>query len=339
MSRISNTRQRTREAAARLVAVGHQPYKLTVDQIYAEIKQGSRTTINDELKLWKDDQAKTNALNAALPPEVANAMTSIWASAVEYGEKAFEQRREEVEGDLLEAQQRIQALEDSLDKAHSELSAQLSQLSDQQAEIEALRAELGSTRAAAEAIQARADMLSQQLETCQIDAEQRSNDAKAEYQQQLAELQKTMTEREQVFRTEIDKTTERLEGVQKHVMLQVTEAREITKRTETALSRATRQNEELSGEVRQLKGDLVTQHQHNEKYQADLTRSGREIDRLRLERESLLQQLATLNGKLEVRTEQIESLEQRAVSAEKRLETSLKQVKNVRKPKNKPISG
>jgi hypothetical protein len=76
MSRISNTRFRTREAAARLVAAGRRPHELTVDLIYAEIRQGSRTTINDELKLWKDEQARVDALSAALPPAVANAMLS-----------------------------------------------------------------------------------------------------------------------------------------------------------------------------------------------------------------------------------------------------------------------
>ena len=74
MSRVSDTRLRTREAAAQLVSTGRRSHDLTVDLIYAEIKQGSRTTINDELKLWKDEQAKADALTAALPPAVASAM-------------------------------------------------------------------------------------------------------------------------------------------------------------------------------------------------------------------------------------------------------------------------
>lgn len=47
MSRVSDTRLRTREAAAHLVSTGRRSYDLTVDLIYAEIKQGSRTTINE----------------------------------------------------------------------------------------------------------------------------------------------------------------------------------------------------------------------------------------------------------------------------------------------------
>ena len=84
MTRTSDTRLRTREAASKIVAGGRPAHAITVDLIYAEIRQGSRTTINDELKLWKDEQAKVDALSAALPPAVANAMLATWAIAVEH---------------------------------------------------------------------------------------------------------------------------------------------------------------------------------------------------------------------------------------------------------------
>jgi len=111
MSRVSDTRLRTRQAAAKLVASGRRPHALTVDLIYAEIRQGSRTTINDELKLWKDEQAKVDALSAALPAPVANAMLAAWAVAVEHGESVFDQRREEVEAELAEASNRAETAE------------------------------------------------------------------------------------------------------------------------------------------------------------------------------------------------------------------------------------
>ena len=110
MSRVSDTRLRTREAAAQLVSTGRRSHDLTVDLIYAEIKQGSRTTINDELKLWKDEQAKADALTAALPPAVASAMLNMWALAVEHGEKAFDLRLEEVETHLAKATTSVESL-------------------------------------------------------------------------------------------------------------------------------------------------------------------------------------------------------------------------------------
>ncbi|ODV26559.1 MAG: hypothetical protein ABT19_02910 [Rhodanobacter sp. SCN 68-63] len=95
MSRVSDTRQRTREAAAQLVASAKRPHEITVDQIYAVIQQGSRTTINDELKLWKNERTKVDALGADLPPAVADVMRSLWVAAVEQGERTFAEQRDE----------------------------------------------------------------------------------------------------------------------------------------------------------------------------------------------------------------------------------------------------
>ena len=59
---------------------------------------------------------------------------------------------------------------------------------------------------------------------------------------------------EAAFRQEIDKATERLEGVQKHVLLQVSEAREAQKQAETQFSKAVQKNEQVSTEVQKLRG-------------------------------------------------------------------------------------
>ena len=331
MSRVSDTRLRTREAAARLVAAGRRPHDLTVDLIYAEIKQGSRTTINDELKLWKDEQVKVDALSAALPPAVANAMMATWAMAIEHGEKAFEQRQEEVEGELAKALQRVQALETSLASQQEAATALRAQLESRQAEVNALRSEASGARATTEAAQARALALEQQIESSRAEAEERLSSAKAEHQHRETELQSAMAAQEQAFRAEIDKATERLEGVQKHVMLQVTEAREATKRVEALLVKANQKNEVLSAEVQQLRARLVSQTQQNDRAQTDLARVSQEVAHLRAEREPLIQQLAMLTGKLDAQAEQIESLERRAVGAETRLEEALKQPKAIKK--------
>lgn len=336
MSRVSNTRFRTREAAARLVAAGRRPHELTVDLIYAEIRQGSRTTINDELKLWKDEQAKVDALGAALPPAVANAMMATWAAAIEHGEKAFEERREEVEGELATALQRAQALETSLASRQEEAAALLAQLASRQAEIDMLRSEASSARAATEATQARALALEQQLDASHIEAERRLASAKAEHQQRVAELQSAMAAQEQVYRAEIDKATERLEGVQKHVMLQVNEAREATKRAEALLAKANQKNEVLSAEAQLLRTKLASQTQENDRAQRDLAKVSQEADYSRTERESLIQQLAMLTGKLDAQAGQIESLERRAVGAETRLEEALKRPGGAQKEGGKP---
>lgn len=287
MSRVSDTRIRTRQAAAGLVAAGRRPHELTVDLIYAEIRQGSRTTINDELKLWKDEQAKVDALSAALPPAVANAMMAAWAVAVEHGEKVFEQRQSEVESELAAALQWTQALEADLTQAREEATGLRAQLAARQAEAEAIRDGATRGRAAAEAAQARVQALEQQLETLRAEAEQRLAAANTAHERRLAELQVTMAAQEQVFRAEIDKATERLEGVQKHVMLQVTEARDAAKRGEALLAKAQQRNEELSAETQQLRAELASQIWQSARTQEDLARVSQAADQVRAERETL----------------------------------------------------
>jgi len=331
MSRVSDTRIRTREAAAGLVAAGRRPHELTVDLIYAEIRQGSRTTINDELKLWKDEQAKVDALSAALPPAVANAMMAAWAVAIEHGEKVFEQRRDEVESELAAALQRVQALETDLAREQEDVAGLRAQLTSRKEEVEALRNEVTRGYAAAEAAQARAQALEQQIESSHAEAEQRLAAANFAHERRLAELQGAMAAHEQAFRAEIAKATERLEGVQKHVMLQVAEAREATKRAEALLAKAQQKNDELSAEAQQLRAQLATQIQQSEKAQNDLARVSQVAEQLRTERETLIQQLAMLTGKLDAQTAQIESLEHRAIGAENRLEKALKRPAAIKK--------
>jgi chromosome segregation ATPase len=249
MSRVSDTRLRTREAAARLVAAGRSPHALTVDRIYAEIRQGSRTTINDELKLWKDEQAKLDALSAALPPEVASAMRAAWAVALEHGEKAFEQRREEVEGELAQALQSAQALERSLASSQEEATMLRRELASRQANVDALQESAARARAAAEAAEARVATLQHQLEASRSEAEQRLASVQAHHEQRVAELQSAMDAQAQAFRAEIDQATVRLEGVQQHVLRQVSEAREATQRVEARLAKASEKNAALAAEV------------------------------------------------------------------------------------------
>ncbi|AMK79123.1 MULTISPECIES: DNA-binding protein [Methylomonas] len=324
MSRVSDTRLRTREAAINLVAAGRRPHELTVDLIYAEIKQGSRTTINDELKLWKDEQAKADALNSILPPAVANAMMNTWTIAIEHGEKVFEQRREELENELATALQSAQELEDSLTNKQEEITSLQAQSMAYRVEIETLRNEVANSRSAADKAQAQVTALAQQLESSRNEEEQRLALAKAEYQQRIAELQSTITTQEQAFRTEIDKVTMRLEGVQKHIMLQLTEARDSTKRVEATLAKANLKNEELSVRSEQLAAKLTVQTEESRGIRAELEQACQENRQLRGEYDLLIQQHAIQTGKSAAQIEQIEAMERRAIGAETRLEDVLK---------------
>ncbi|MCS6762993.1 MAG: hypothetical protein MO853_02105 [Candidatus Protistobacter heckmanni] len=82
-----------------------------------------------------------------------------------------------------------------------------------------VRDEAARGRAAVDAAHACIQALEQQVESSRTEAEQRLAAANTAHERRLVELQEAMMAQEQAFRAEIDKATERLEGVQKHVML------------------------------------------------------------------------------------------------------------------------
>ncbi len=224
MSRINDTH----EAAARLVAAGRHPHELTVDLIYAEIRQGSRTTINDELKLWKDEQARNNdALSAALPPAVANAMLSVWALAVAQGEQVFAQRSAEFDAEAAAATTRAE----SLQVANAGLKAEVQTL---RAQVDYLQARLATTLADHARDQTQLDAAIRQAaaamaerDAVRAQSDQALHEAQSTHARELEAVRAARAEHEAALRAEVDQATARLEGVQTTlVMLQTGETRE-----------------------------------------------------------------------------------------------------------------
>ncbi|MFM0515126.1 DNA-binding protein [Paraburkholderia sp. RL17-373-BIF-A] len=261
MSRISDTRLLTRQAAARLVVAGRRPHDLTVDLIYAEICQGSRTTIKDELKVWKDEQARVDALSAALPPAVANAMLSVWALAVEHGEQAFAQRGEELETEATGAAMRAESL----------ATANTAAL---QAETHTLRAQ----------------------------SEQALRDVQQAHTRELEALHAARAGHETTLRAEVDQATARLEGVQKRVMMQTDEAREAQRRAEAALAKTQQRNEQFVGDFQRLSADAAEQRRLADRHEKQLASVMDEARELRRERDTLAQQVASLQGQIRTHT-------------------------------------
>ncbi len=238
MSCINDTHLRTREAAARLVAAGRHPHELTVDLIYAEIRQGSRTTIDDELKLWKDEQARNNdALSAALPPAVANAMLSVWALAVAQGEQVFAQRSAEFDAEAAAATTRAE----SLQVANAGLKAEVQTL---RAQVDYLQARLATALAGHARVQTQLDAAIRQAEAAvaerdavRAQSDQALHEAQSTHARELEAVRAARAEHEAALRAEVDQATARLEGVQTLVMLRTGETREAQRRAEAAVSR------------------------------------------------------------------------------------------------------
>lgn len=308
MGRISDTRQRTRQAASQLVASGQQPHNLTVDLIYAEIRQGSRTTINDELKLWKDEQVKVNALSASLPAPVASAMLAAWAAAVEHGEQVFDERRAEVEAELAQALVRTDAAETAKIQAQNEINSLREQLEQARAGEAEARVMAQRERDAKDSALQRTLDIEQRLSSERAVATNQLEGQRQAHEHQLREQQKALAASQAQLREELARATERLEGVQRHVLLQVSEAREAQKRAEHALTKAVQRSEHLVSELESLRTEVVTRTTQLQRTTQDCVAATEHLGKIQAEREALTVRLATTNGRLEAATQQIAAL-------------------------------
>ena len=237
MSRVSDTRQRTREAAAQLVAGAKRPHEITVDQIYAVIQQGSRTTINDELKLWKDERTKVDALGADLPPAVADAMRSLWVVAVEQGELTFTEQREAMEAELSSIQRErdeARASRDATIADGQQRAQQATQLGEQLAD---LQQRLVSESATKNDALGQVHALQQEIASLRTESMRQQEAAVAAQEKQSTEFQARLAERDLAFQTELGTATQRLEAAQDHMLRQIDEAREGQRHAERALAK------------------------------------------------------------------------------------------------------
>lgn len=299
MSRISDTRLRTREAAARLVANGRRPHEITVDLIYAQIRQGSRTTINDELKLWKDEQARNDALSEALPPAVANAMLSVWALAIEHGEQVFAQRGDDLETDAVAATTRAESLAIANTGLQSEVQTLRGRLEDQQARLATATAELARVQAERDTATQQAQAVAAERDTLRANANTALQELQSAHARELESLLAARTEHDATMRAEVDQATARLEGVQKRVMLQADDAREAQRRAEATVSKTQQRNEQLVADVQRLSADAAEQRRLAERHEAQLASVLDELRELRRERDALTRQVAQLQGQLQ----------------------------------------
>ncbi|MCY1298736.1 hypothetical protein D9M70_482350 [compost metagenome] len=236
---------------------------------------------------------------AALPPAVANAMISAWAVAVEHGERVFAERHEEMEAELATAVERAEALAVANEGLQGEVRALHIQLDERQAAADRSLSELAGERAAKEAALGQLQNVEKALASQRDEATQVLAEAKRDSARELQDLRAALAEREASAWAEIDKTTERLEGVQKHVMLQANEAKEAQRRAETTLTKVQQRNEQLVSQVQQLSTEAASQQRLAERMQQQFAGATEETRELRKERDVLAQQLALLQGRME----------------------------------------
>jgi chromosome segregation ATPase len=315
MSRVSDTRQRTREAAAALVAEGKRPHELTVDLIYAAIRQGSRTTINDELKLWKDERTKADALGTDLPSAIADAMRSLWVAAVEQGEQVFGEQRQALESDLATLQRTHDVVVVERDAALStvqQLQQEIERLREQNAQVQLqLSQESEAKRNALGQIQA----LQREIATVRADMTQQLEEARDVQQRLTSEFQSTIAARDTAFQSERDKANERVEVAQTRMLQETDAAREGLRQAEQQLAKARKRNEEQQANLTELRLEVA----HHQRELAKSETQVKSLADVKIERDKLTLELATLHGQLAGMTKAVQSAEARAIAAESRL--------------------
>lgn len=315
MSRVSNTRQRTREAAATLVADGKRPHELTVDLIYVAIQQGSRTTINDELKLWKDERAKADALGAELPPAIADAMRSLWVAAVEQGEQVFGEHRQTLESDLATLQRAhddVVAERDAGLTAVDQLRHETSHLREQGAELEhRLARETEGKRDALGQIQA----LQQEVATVRADMFHQLEAAQHTQERLTTEFQATIATRDATFQAERDKANERIEATQARMLQETDTAREGLRQAEQRMAKLRQRGEEQQTRLTELRLEIA----RHRRELADAAARLAGLASVTADRDQLALELATARGQIAGMATAIQSMEARAVAAETQL--------------------
>jgi chromosome segregation ATPase len=315
MSRVSDTRQRTREAAATLVAEGKRPHELTVDLIYAAIQQGSRTTINDELKLWKDERTKADALGADLPPAIADAMRSLWVAAVEQGEQIFDEHRQTLESDLATLQRNHDDLvverEAALATAQ-QMQQEIERLHEQTAEMQV---QLSQEAEAKRDAQGQSQALQRELAGVRADMAQQLEEARQAQKRLASEFQSTIAARDAAFQTERDKANERVEVAQARMLQETDAAREGLRQAEQKLTKIRQRGEEQQVELAELRLEVARHQRELAKSESDV-KSWADV---KIERDKLALELATLHGQLAGMAKAVQSAEARAVAAESRL--------------------
>lgn len=315
MSRISDTRQRTREAAASLVATGKRPHELTVDLIFAAIQQGSRTTINDELKQWKEERIKADALGADLPPAVADAMRSLWVTAMEHGEQVFGDQRQALESDMATLQQAnatVAAERDEAQMAIEQLQHEVAQLQEQGVEWEQqLARETEAKRDALGQIQA----LQHEVDTVRADMAYQLELARQSQDRLTSEFQATIATRDTAFQAERDKANERVEAAQARMLQETDAAREGQRHAEHQLAKLRQRSEEQQASLTELRMEVARHRRELAEGETRLAMLANVI----AERDQLIVELAGARGQMAGMTMAIQSAEARAVAAETQL--------------------
>jgi chromosome segregation ATPase len=234
------------------------PEKITVDKIYAVIQQGSRTTINDELKAWRVDKSK---------PEVPKELLDLWNGTVKRAEEVFAQDRECMEAEVAEANRQADELRSENEALRREAESREARLKEKSDEAEDLRLELSASKSEAEKNQEIARANQEGAERAFAATRERAEYAERaarEVAENLAAQRLEHARLESELRQEFRSTSDRQTALIDKVRFDFAQSVAASKELENHLGAARAQSENLSREIHrvnaeanQLKADLA----------------------------------------------------------------------------------
>jgi chromosome segregation ATPase len=234
------------------------PEKITVDKIYTVIQQGSRTTINDELKAWRVDKSK---------PEVPKELLDLWNGTVKRAGEVFAQDRECMEAEVAEANRQACELRSENEALRREAESREARLKEKSDEAENLHLELSASKSEAEKSREIARANQEGAERAFAATRERAEYAERaarEVAENLAAQRLEHARLESELRQEFRSASDRQTALIDKVRLDFAQSVAASKELENHLGAARAQSENLSREIdrvnaeaTQLKADLA----------------------------------------------------------------------------------
>jgi chromosome segregation ATPase len=304
----------------------------SIQLVHRYTQFGSLTDIAKDLDVfWQNirEKGRFRLDGVDLPDSViartGEVLAELWQLAQTKAQQALDDERQEMQGKMAGMQSAIEQFEQQCQTLQTRADNAEQQVQSAQSQKEVLESLLSTEKIAKQTALLRITDLTQRIETTRSQNEAAMQAIKAKHQKRMEAFQSILTAKEQAFHEEINKTTARLESVQKHVMLQVEQARAAHKHAEAQLNIAYQRNEQLALELQQARAEIISSTQLLDRAQAKEEEMTQKIAELGIERESLVQQLAMTTGKLNAQIEQIQILEDRLVKADARIQEVLQQ--------------
>jgi chromosome segregation ATPase len=253
-----------------------------------------------------------------LPPVVADTMRSLWVVAVEHGERAFEQRRVELEARLDTAGEQRAAAEGACEQAEAANQLLNQQITTLGQRLTELRQQLVAEAAAKNEAVSQAHALQQELTAVRLESARQLESIRQEQEKQATEFQQAISARDATFRAEIDTATQRLESAQAHMLQQIDDARQSQRRAEAQATKTQQQRDQLQSELTDLRMQVSLQAHELKERNTALEALTQDATRWAAERQALATELASSRGRVEGIESTVRSLEARAVAAETR---------------------